>query len=287
MNSNRLPIAMLIVAAAAVLAVVSIIARNRIRETEAYKSEIEEWHAKRIQRLERPQGWLSLVALDWLKEGKNEFPSIGAVTLKKGRVFVVIDKGLVASLEGKSFLSGIVRTDTDEIVIGSRVFTIIRRNDRFAVRMWDSESPTRRNFAGIERYPVDRRWRIEARWEAYDPPKKVGIATVIPGMVEDDLVPGAAVFTVDGAEMKLEPTLEEGETDYFFVFGDETNGKETYDAGRFLYAHPPKDGRIILDFNEAYNPPCAFTDFATCPLPTPGNRLKIAVEAGEKKYLPH
>ena len=263
----------------------TVVVWKQSRESAAYRSEIEQWHAKRVARLQRAEGWLSLVALDWLKEGSNEFPSIGTITLRKGMVHVKIGGTLTATLEGRKFVSGNLRPDTDDVAIGTRTFTIIMRNDRFAVRMWDSESPVRKSFSGIERFPLQEKWKVEARWEPFDPPKKVVIATVIPGLVEEDLVPGAAVFSIDGHEERLEPTLEDSETDYFFVFGDETNGKETYGGGRFLYAAPPKDGKIILDFNKAYNPPCAFTEFATCPLPAPGNRMNLPVEAGERKYI--
>jgi uncharacterized protein (DUF1684 family) len=269
---------------AAVLITAAIIIQNTIRKNEAYQNEIEDWHTRRINRLERAQGWLSLVALDWLNEEKNVVPSVGVITLKKEGVFVEIKKAVSATLNGRSFSAGILTSEEDTIMIGSRAFTVIKRSDQYAVRMWDSESPVRKSFSGIDRYPVDSRWRIEARWEPYSTPKKVDVPTVIPGVFDQDSVPGAAVFSIDGKKFRLEPTIEDSDPEYFFVFGDATNGKETYGGGRFLYTAQPKDGKIILDFNKAYNPPCAFTEFATCPLPLPENRLGIAVNAGEEKY---
>ncbi|MBP6672016.1 MAG: DUF1684 domain-containing protein, partial [Bacteroidetes bacterium] len=121
----------------------------------------------------------------------------------------------------------------------------------------------------------------------YPVPKTIDVPTVIPGLVQKGSVPGAAVFTLNGNEYRLEPTLEEGSKELFFVFGDKTNGKETYGAGRFLYAGPPEGGVIVLDFNRSYNPPCVFSDYATCPVPTKENRLPVRIEAGEKNYKHH
>jgi uncharacterized protein (DUF1684 family) len=153
--------------------------------------------------------------------------------------------------------------------------------------MWDTQAQNRREFSGIERFPVSRNWRIEARWQPYDPPKTMKVPTIIAGYEEDYPVPGVAIFEIGGKEYRLEPVLEEPNGDYFFIFGDKTNGTETYGAGRFLYANPAQGGRVILDFNKSYNPPCAFTEFATCPLPPPQNKLPIRIEAGEKKYGIH
>jgi uncharacterized protein (DUF1684 family) len=148
----------------------------------------------------------------------------------------------------------------------------------------DAEAETRTHFKGLEYYPIDPKWRIAARYEAYHPPKKVPI-TDVTGMTSESISPGAIVFEVDGKEYRLDPILEEGSTNYFIIFRDATSRNATYPAGRYLYAAPPKDGRMIVDFNKAYNPPCAFTPFATCPLPPLQNRLPIPIEAGEKKYV--
>ncbi len=130
-------------------------------------------------------------------------------------------------------------------------------------------------------FPIDPAWRIEARFEPYDPPRRRAVAGV-QGTEEEETFPGAVLFEAAGGLHRLEAIRERGETDYWIVFGDATNGRETYGAGRFLYAPPPAGGRTVLDFNKAYNPPCAFTPFSTCPLPPAGNRLAIRVEAGEK-----
>ena len=255
----------------------------------AHQDEIRAWHERRISNLKRDYGWLTLVALDWIKEGANEIPKLGSVTLDEGKVTFRIAQGVVASVMGKPFSGGVLRTDHDEggpdtVTIGSRAFIIIKRGDRFAVRIWDKESRHRKEFTGIERYPVSAKWRIEAQWLPYDPPKKIKVPSIIPEYLEEYPVPGVALLTIDAKQYRLEPVLEEPNGDYFFIFGDKTNGKETYGGGRYLYAKPAKDGKVIIDFNKAYNPPCAFTEYATCPLPPPGNRLPISVNAGEKNY---
>ena len=257
----------------------------------SHEEEIGAWHAKRIEALKRPQGWLSLVALDWLNEGQNTLESLGTLTLNKGTVTFQVLPGVQAKVAGNAFASGVLRTEggkerPDRVGIGSKVFTIIKRGDRFAVRMWDSNAGTLKGFSGIERFPVSERWRIEARWESYALPKAIKVASVIPGYLEDYSVPGVAVFSIGGREFKLEPVGSGSET-LFFIFADETNGKESYGAGRFLYTDPPKGGKLIIDFNKAINPPCAFTPYATCPLPPASNSLPVRIEAGEKSFGDH
>jgi hypothetical protein len=257
----------------------------------SYKDEISAWHAKRIEGLKRPQGWLSLVALDWLNEGQNRLESLGTLTLSKGIVNFQVLPGVQAKVGDNAFTSGVLKTEggkerPDRVEIGSKVFTIIKRGDRFAVRMWDSNAETLKGFKGIERFPVSERWRIEGRWEPYALPKIIKVASVIPGYLEDYNVPGVAVFSIGGHEYKLEPVGSGSET-LFFIFADETNGKESYGAGRFLYSDPPKEGKLIIDFNKAINPPCAFTPYATCPLPPASNSLPVRIEAGEKSFGDH
>jgi len=139
------------------------------------------------------------------------------------------------------------------------------------------------HFKGLEYFPLDQQWRFEARFEPYTSMKKIPIINIL-GMEDDMNSPGVVVFDVGGHEYRLDAVLEDGETDYFIMFGDPTNGKQTYGAGRFMYVKPPVNGVTVLDFNKSYNPPCAFSHYATCPLPPPQNRLPIAVTAGEFKY---
>jgi len=257
-----------------------------------YEQTISKWHEQRINNLKREHGWLSLVALEWLSEGKNTFPFIGTLNLHDGRVKAETLPEINATVEGKPFTKGILRTDADslgpdKVFLDSRAFIIIKRGEKFAMRLWDGNSDLRKKFAGIERYPIFTKWRIKAKWRTYAKPKKISIASVISGIEEESSVPGIAIFSIDGIECRLEPLAESGDKEYFFLFKDKTNGNGSYGAGRFLYASAPVDSTIILDFNKAYNPPCAFTPYATCPLPPPENRLKVRIEAGEKDYGHH
>ena len=166
--------------------------------------------------------------------------------------------------------------------LGTLTFHVIKRGERLGVRVKDSASPERTNFRGLEYFPVDERWRVEARFEPHNPPKSIPIVNVL-GMEEDTPSPGTLVFDLNGQTYRLDALTEEGEPQFFVIFADQTSGKETYGAGRYLYAGPPDSaGRLLIDFNEAYSPPCAFTKYATCPLPPEQNKLPVRVEAGEK-----
>jgi uncharacterized protein (DUF1684 family) len=253
----------------------------------SYEDEIAAWHQQRIASLKRPHGWLSLTALDWLEEGDNLVAGFGIVALNKGIVSFRSLPDVQPKLGGEAFTSGTLMTDVDKIGVGSRAFVVIRRGERCAVRMWDGNAEALKKFTDVERFPLSNTWRVEARWEAYEKPKPIKIQSVIPGYVENYVVPGVAVFTVGGKQCRLEPVGEQGARQLFFIFADNTNGNDTYGAGRFLYTEPPKDGNVVLDFNKAINPPCAFSPFATCPLPPASNRLPVRVEAGEKKFGDH
>ena len=166
--------------------------------------------------------------------------------------------------------------------LGSLSFYAIQRGDRVGVRIKDKESPERAAFKGVDTFTPDPKWRVVAHFVPYKD-KKIPITNVL-GQVSDNSSPGAVVFDWQGKTYRLDAlgNLKDGLS---LIFGDTTNGKLTYGAGRFLDTDPPKDGRVVVDFNTAYNPPCAFTAFATCPLPPAQNKLAIAVEAGEKKFV--
>lgn len=268
----------------------------------AYNKQIQAWRQHRVARLTAPNGWLSLVGLDWLKEGVNTLGSakdstivlakapahLGAITLDHGKATIALDAKSDATIDGTKKFAAELLDDSHEkatmVAFGTINFYLVQRGDKFGLRFKDSDALTRKNFVGIDYFDIDPTWRIEAKWEAYNPPHEVEQANII-GQIEKTIVPGAAVFERDGKTWRLEPSIETpGDTNLFLVFADRTSGKETYGAARFLYTDPPADGKVILDFNKAYNPPCAFTPFATCPLPTPQNRLGMRVTAGEKKY---
>jgi uncharacterized protein len=160
---------------------------------------------------------------------------------------------------------------------------VIDRGGKKALRVKDSAADRRTHFLGLDYFPVDESWRIVARWVPFEKPRLLPITNLL-GQTAPEPVPGKAVFERDGKTYELLPIDEGPGEPLFFVIADATSGKETYGGGRFLYADEPKDGQIVLDFNRAQNPPCAFTPFATCPLPPKENRLPFAVTAGEKHY---
>ncbi len=272
----------------------------------SFEQETAAWHAQRDKRLAAEDGWLTLVALLWLKEGDNvagssagasvRFPAkaparFGTFHRSGAAVSFSPEPGAaVTTLEGKPFAGGALASDAQGapqvLEVGGLRFYVVVRGDKVGLRVKDPEAPQRLAFHGIPSYPADPRWRIEARWEAAPPGSVIPVPNVL-GEVDHMPAPGTAVFTVEGREYRLTPVLEEGESDLFFVFADATNRTETYGAGRFLYAEPAKHGRVVLDFNRAYNPPCAFSAYATCPLPPRQNRLPISVTAGEKRTADH
>lgn len=264
-------------------------------DTAAHAREIGQWQARRAERLQAEDGWLSLIGLFWLDEGQNvvTIPSKSVtepIRLVRNASEVTLQPSAGMTIGGQPVTGPVVlRNDmSDEgptiVQIGTVRFNVIERGPRYGLRVKDSQADTRINFIGLEYFPIDPEWRLEARFEPYDPPKKIPIDDVT-GMKSESISPGALVFTVDGKEYRLDPVLEQGTDDLFVIFKDTTSRDSTYPAGRYLYTAPPgPDGKTIIDFNKAYNPPCVFTPFATCPLPPPQNRLPIRIEAGEKKY---
>jgi uncharacterized protein (DUF1684 family) len=255
-----------------------------------YQAEILAWRAQRESTLKSDTGWLTVAGLFWLKEGRNSFgaadtndivlPSgpaqAGAFELHAGSVSVTLPGHPARPLKCDS------EAEADVIRIQDLTLFAIKRGDRYGIRLKDKNSTYRREFTGLHWYPVKEAARVTARFVAT--PGKITIPNIL-GQKEEETSPGYAAFRWDGQEIKLYPTEEDGRL--FFVFRDLTTGKETYPAGRFLYADMPRDGLVVLDFNKAYNPPCAFTPYATCPLPPPQNRMPVRMEAGELKYGSH
>ncbi|MBN1543755.1 DUF1684 domain-containing protein [candidate division KSB1 bacterium] len=267
-----------------------------------HATEINEWHAKRVAALTGDQSWLTLAGLFWLQSGDNRvggaahndirFPGIdtpaeiGVIRLSADRLFFAAAPGVevlhnghpVQNLELQSDATG----EPSLLELDSLLWIVIKRGDRYGVRLWDRDNPTRKKFAGIERFPVDLRWRLQAHFQPYDPPKTLAIASVI-GTVDDQTCPGNLVFSIKGRQYTLDALAEAEDDRFFVIFADQTSGQETYGSGRFLLVdRPDSTGFTAIDFNKAYNPPCAFSPYATCPLPPPQNRLPIAVRAGEK-----
>lgn len=269
-----------------------------------YRQEVEQWRTDRVMRLTAPAGWLSLIGLEWLQPGDNRIGSaadndivvsampahLGVVSLRAdGSVHLALAADSGALIDGKPLREATLVDDAGEgaptmVSLGTLSFLAIDREGRKGLRIRDSEAPTRRDFAGIDYFPIDPAWRIEATWVPATAGLTLEMGTVI-GTTEKYPVPGMARFSRDGKTFEILPVIEvPGDAQYFVVFADRTSGRETYGAARFLYIDPPKDGKVTLDFNKAYNPPCAFTAFATCPLAPPENRLDLRVTAGEKNY---
>jgi uncharacterized protein (DUF1684 family) len=252
----------------------------------SYQDSILQWRHARDASLRAPDGWTSLAGLFWLHEGPNPFGSdpSGEIPLPAGPlhagVFTLHGGALSVTMDGQT---RVLTPDSKDVVqVGRLSLLPIQRGDRYGIRLKDPESPYRTGFRGIDSFPVNETWRVTAQWVAA--PRLIPILNVL-GQTEPSDNPGYAVFHLDGKELRLYPIIEEpGDRQLFYIFRDLTTGKETYPAGRFLYSDLPKDGHVVLDFNKAYNPPCAFTPFATCPLPPRENHLPVRIEAGEKTY---
>jgi len=276
--------------------------QNHPSVSEEYRKKINEWHSKRISNLKKDSGWLNLVGLYWLEEGENTFGTdnsnnivfpensavdfIGKIIKQDSIITVEVNEGVnvyfdnrpVNTLKMKADVSG----DPTILRHNTLRWFILQRGEKFGIRLRDLEAELVKNFDGIERFPLSDEWKISAKFEKYTTPKKILIPTIL-GTIEEDYSPGKIIFNLEGKEYSLEPTAS-GEK-LFIVFADLTSGEETYGAGRFLYIDGPDSSNMVkLDFNKAYNPPCAFTKYATCPLPPEENKLRIRITAGEKNY---
>jgi uncharacterized protein len=266
----------------------------------SYLAEVEAFRAKREAGLRADGSWLSVVGLHWLKEGDTTFgsapgsairlpeavaPRAGHLKLEKGRVTAILGSGVSATVNGTPVAATDLVSDKQGpptiLAFDHVTLQIIDRGGRLGVRVKDNKSKTRSTFRGLHWFPVDEHYRIEARFVPLSPHGSIPIANIT-GMVNDMESPGFAEFEWQGRTHRIQAVLEDPDADQlFFIFKDTTAGKKTYGAGRFLYAPLPQDGTVFLDFNKAYSPPCAFTAFATCPLPPRQNRLPFPVEAGE------
>ncbi|HUR83246.1 MAG TPA: DUF1684 domain-containing protein [Thermoanaerobaculia bacterium] len=261
-----------------------------------HQQEIQAWQKDRDTRLRKEDSWLTLIGLHWLKDGENEVtlskPNVPHVRVLRNGATTTLHPDPAMTIGGKPVTADVpLLADADAngptiVQMGPVRFNVIKRGERYALRVKDAEAETRTQFQGLQYYPIDPKWRVTARFEAYHPPKMIPI-TDVTGATSDSLSPGALLFELDGKEFRLDPILEEGSDEYFIIFRDLTSSDTTYQAGRYLYAPMAKDGKTTIDFNKAYNPPCAFTHFATCPLPPMQNRMPIRVEAGEKRYAGH
>ena len=277
-------------------------------EKTAYEKQILDWRAGRVQRLTKPDGWLSLVGMHWLEVGNSRIgsaedngtrlaagpPHIGVINLDKdGSISFTpeADAGVTVNgqpVVGETALISDADPKADATVVGfnkgDASFIVIKRGDRYALRVRDALAPTRTGFTEIPYFDIDPAFRLKAKFTPHAPGSKIEIVNIL-GMVEPMDNPGTVTFEKDGKPFTLE-AVDEGDHRLFLIYADRTSGHQSYAAARFLYAeYPDATGTTMVDFNQGYNPPCAFTAFSTCPMPPLQNRLDLAITAGEKKPL--
>lgn len=275
----------------------------------AYEKEITEYRSRAEESLRGPEGWLTVVGLFWLKQGDTTIgsdpgnaitlapsaaKSVGTLSLLGEKVSLTLAADVEIDgtpLKARDRVSPVDLNDDAvdgvapaTVKSGHVKFFVIKRKNGIAVRVKDEDSEARRHFSGRRWYAPNPSFRIDADWVPFDPPRKVGVPDVL-GNINEQTAPGLARFTVDGETVELTPIIE-GDS-LFFVFRDHTSAHETYGAARFLNTRMPENGHVLLDFNRAVNPPCAFTAYATCPIPMKENVLNVAIRAGELKPDAH
>lgn len=264
-----------------------------------------EWQAKRRESLAGSNGWTTLVARHWLTEGRTTagahrtnqlvLPAerapahVGVFQRTRRQVRFEAAPGITATIDGQPIRSATLASDLSNaptrVVIGPLTMTVIERGDRIGIRVRDPASPARQQFKGIDCFPYDPAWRLPGRYVPYKTPRTLRVDDILGGQ-QNLTSPGSIEFNHAGQSHRLEVVEEAGETDYFVIFHDRTAGDSTYPSGRFLYIERPgADGRVWIDFNRSYTPPCGYTEFAVCPLPPPQNWLPFPIHAGERKPL--
>lgn len=255
-----------------------------------FKTEESSWRAERVTNLKSPTGWLAVAGLHWLKPGVNQFgfgtdieirTAEGTIDWQPGDKFHAKLPTGGRTPDAKDFDQDV--NQNEKLYTGEVTFSIIHRGDRYGLRVWDPKAPTRTNFKGLSWYPPKPEYKVKAKFVPYKTPRQLSITNIL-GYTEPAPNPGYLSFTLKGKKLRLE-AIDEGET-YFLNFKDRTSGATTYPAGRFIDLEKRKDGNYEINFNRAYNPPCAFTNFATCPLPPKQNILNISIEAGEQTHHP-
>ena len=253
------------------------------------RDEWASWHAEREADLRSSHGWLSLTGLYWLDAELRSFEGLPGTWRATGdggvEVTVAGDAGLM--VDGVPLTSTVRLEPVDGapgvlVEVGQRTVEVVRRTDSYALRVRDPEAITRTEFAGVPAFPVDARWVVDARFAAYPQPRRITVGAVVDGLQHFPTAVGVVQFSVDGGDHEL-VALRGRAGGLVLHFRDATSGEATYGGGRVLQAlEPDAEGRVRIDFNRTVNLPCAFTAYATCPLPPAENRLAIAVEAGER-----
>ena len=264
-----------------------------------YRAAQEAWRAAREARLLDAEGWLTMTALHFLREGDNSFGSspvndlvltegpenAGVLELRNRRVSVTAAAGQTVTINGTAMTATRLyppEGDRNMLTIGDLSLWVHPSGERLAIRVSDPHSEIRNSFTGLKWFPVDERYRVRGRFIPHDQPLNVLLPNIL-GDLEPFVSHGSVALTVNGLDTALLPVVSDGRL--WFIFRDLTSGAETYPAARFLYADlPDEDGWTTVDFNQAYNPPCAFNPYTTCPLPPEPNRLTVRIEAGEFDY---
>ncbi|HEY1469260.1 MAG TPA: DUF1684 domain-containing protein [Candidatus Acidoferrum sp.] len=265
-----------------------------------YQQSVEKWRHDYEAKLTSDTGWLTVAGLFWMHEGENSFGSdpknnivlppgapafAGVFSFRGGKTSVRMNFGVAATMNGKPVQTADLRPDSreDRIVLGDLTLFVHASGGRFAIRMKDKNSQLRKNFTGLNWFPIDPAYHVTAKYVSYPAPKELDSQNVLGDAIKLKVV-GYVSFSLKGQAIRLDAEENDSAPGLFIVFRDLTSGKLTYPASRFLDTGVPKDGAVELDFNEAYNPPCAYNPFTTCPLPLLGNRLQMEIPAGEKLY---
>ena len=273
--------------------------------SDPYEAEITKFQQDREAALKTDTGWLTIGGLWFLTEPETTFGSdplndivlqeaapgrAGTFVMRNGKVSVKAADGVSFQLDGKTVTTADLRPDgegqPDRIAFGDIQLWVHNSGDRLSIRMRDKNNPLREEFTGTSWFPINAAYRVEGTYTPYEKPKVIEVPNIL-GDIDKMPISGVVTFTINGQEHKLEPVAEAGDKQFWFIFRDLTSQKETYPAARFLYAPAPVNGKMVLDFNKAQNPPCAYNPYTTCPLPTEQNRLRSRIEAGEMRYAGH
>jgi len=267
-----------------------------------YVAEIESWRLEREANLEKDDGWLTVAGLYWLREGESSIGTdaandfmlpegsapgvVGVFELENRKTRFRAADGVSVTQGGRPIRTVDLEMGEDHALsVNDLTLWVHYSGDRLAIRLRDPNAAIRRDFTGLKWFPVDPAYRVEARFTPHAEPKTVELLNVL-GDIEKFESPGYVELKLHGETVRMEP-LSTKDGALWLVFRDGTSGKESYPAARFLKAEAPVDGKVVIDFNRAYNPPCAYNPHTTCPMPTKENRLRIRIEAGEKAYESH
>lgn len=266
-------------------------------DTASYEQDVLNWRAGKDAELRRDEGWLTLAGLFWLEEGVNTIGSasdndvnlpngtpekLGTLTLRGSEITLEVTSDASVQVDNAPVRSTVLRygAQPSRVTVNQATFIIIKRGTQYAVRVWDRANPAREAFTGRRWFDIKPEFRVVGRFVPHTPARELQVVNIL-GIAESTKNPGAVEFELLGTQQRLE-AFDAGSGKVWFVFKDATSGKTTYGLARFLYADIEDDGKVILDFNKAYHPPCAFTPYATCPIPLKENVLPLECEAGER-----